>query len=118
MFCKEEFKLKFEFFLRCYYDLSKSEVWAQVELNEYKLTAFKILWQTRFQKTNIEGIDNREQFESFCQLLSIGIGQLDAKIIYTIEQGIAQDIFFIQLNMLIIETVNELVSDIEELLKP
>lgn len=117
MFNKEEFKLKFEFFLRCYYELSNSDVWDIVELQEYRLTAFKILWQTRYQKTNIEGIDNREQFESFCQLLSIGMEQLDAKIAYTIERTTTNDFFFIQKNMLIIETVNELASDIEELLK-
>ena len=44
------------------------------------------------------------------------MAQLDAKIAYSIEQSKTNDIFFIQKNMLIIETVNELATDIEELL--
>lgn len=117
MFHKDQFKLKFEFFLRCYCEFTNSDVWQVVELNEYKYTCFKILWQTRFEQTIIQGIDNREIYEVFCQLLNISMEQLDAKVLLATITSPSQDAFYIQLNMLLIETVNELSTEIEEALK-
>lgn len=114
---KEMFKLKFEFFLRCYYDLVESSVWDLVELEEYKYTAYKVLWQTRYSKTNIDGIDNQDNYTAFCHILNICLNQIDGNLM--VAQNIAdnREFNYIQKNIILIQAVNDVANDIEELLK-
>lgn len=114
---KEMFKLKFEFFLRCYYDLIDSSIWQLVELEEYKYTAYKVLWQTRFSKTNIDGIDKQDSYTAFCQILNTCLSQIDWNMIVAKDINGCKEFNYIQKNIILIQAVNDVANDIEELLK-
>ncbi len=121
-FNKQLFITRLDFFLQHWY--ATGTCYTQIA-GEDKLQALynigftkcmEVLWQNRYQGAHFVGIDSRDAYDSFCRLLTVGINQLQQKLVLLWENKNVME-RATQAYPTINAHVCDLADDVEDLLK-
>ena len=124
IFNKQAFIIKLDFFLRHWHSMGRVILKAnnldttQQMLNFFWAKALEVLYLTRYPEWVQTGIGNQEEFGEFCQLLTIGMNQLNAKVEALHNEQPVPLVFITGVDTLIKEHTTAIADDIAELFTP
>lgn len=119
MFNKETFKTKLDFMVRQWHSVGAffiaeyGEARSEKLMNDLWVKSVEVLWATRCEKRVYGGIDNAENFDTFCEYITIAFNQLSNKIMTTKNKAVFVDKILEQ-QKLIREFVEDMANEFEE----
>lgn len=119
MFNKETFKTKLDFMVRQWHSVGAffideyGEARSEKLMNDLWAKSVEVLWATRCEKRIYSGIDNAENFDTFCEYITIAFNQLSNNIMATKTKTVFVDRILEQ-QKLIRDFVEDVSNEFEE----
>jgi hypothetical protein len=121
MFNRKEFVIRLEFFIRHWRSVGADLLIQKPNELEFIANllwsnALEVLWKIRLTNSIQIGIENSKEYKTFCQLLTIGLNQLNAKTQHLNNTESDKEKCIVLIEKLIKEQAYELGMEVEQML--